>query len=175
MLEFPLKKQRRVPLFCAVERSETSKRGAHAAGRKQARPAPARTRAGTVVVWISSAQRENLQRVACAGTDGDSSEEGQLRPGLSESIACLPSVATHGGARPHVPLRHFSVTPEETTGQNAIIQPHLSRKSFGTPRRTAMGSTDRIHRQPLGLTPWAGERCPDPERLSTVGISGLCP
>ena len=36
-LEFPSKKRRRVPPLCAVERSETSKRGAHAAGRR-ARP-----------------------------------------------------------------------------------------------------------------------------------------
>src|SRR6266566_10041854 len=40
------------------------------------------------------------------GTEWDSSEEGQLRPGLSESIACLPSVATHGGARSHQPAGH---------------------------------------------------------------------
>src|SRR6266566_832304 len=40
------------------------------------------------------------------GTEWDSSEEGQLRPGLSGSIACLPSVATHGGARSHLPTGH---------------------------------------------------------------------
>ena len=53
------------------------------------------------------------------GTEWDSSEEGQLRPGLSESIACLPSVATHVGARPHrlralLPAGTNRVTPEET-------------------------------------------------------------
>ena len=53
------------------------------------------------------------------GTEWDSSEKGQLRPGLSESIACLPSIATHGGARPHrqraLPLAGINrVTPEET-------------------------------------------------------------
>ena len=53
------------------------------------------------------------------GTEWDSSEKGQLRPGLSESIACLPSVATHGGARPHrlralLPAGTNRVTPEET-------------------------------------------------------------
>ena len=53
------------------------------------------------------------------GTEWDSSEKGQLRPGLSESIACLPSIATHGGARPHrlravLPAGINRVTPEET-------------------------------------------------------------
>src|SRR5271169_681264 len=125
-------------------------RGAHARGPYASQTGPARTRAGAVVGRISSVQRENLQGLACAGTEWDSSEEGQLRPGLSESIACLPSVATHGGARQHVPLRHVSVTLEETTGQSGIVQPHLSRKSFGTPRRIAMGLTASHLASPLG-------------------------
>src|ERR1700685_1036035 len=37
------------------------------------------------------------------------------------------------------------------------------------------GVAGRGPAQPLGLTPYSGERCPDPERLSTGGISGLCP
>src|SRR5579875_3013205 len=48
--------------------------------------------------------------------------------------------------------------------------PHPSRRSFGTARRIRT-----VDRKPLGLNPWAGKSCPDPGRLSTFGVSGLCP
>src|SRR5438105_12220398 len=43
-----------------------------------------------------------------------------------------------------------------------------SRQSFGAERRSPVG-------QPLRETPCAGETWSDPERVSTGGVSGLCP
>jgi hypothetical protein len=43
-------------------------------------------------------------------------------------------------------------------------------ESFGTARRIR-----NLVRKPLGLNPYAGRSCPDPGRLSTFGVSGLCP
>jgi hypothetical protein len=66
----------------------------------------------------------------------------------SPSHASLLSRRT--GAPGRVPLRHISVTLEETNGLSGIIRPHLSRKSFGTPRRTAMMLTASHLASPLG-------------------------
>src|SRR5262249_34111240 len=119
-------------------------------GRKQGHTQlPARSWAGRAV------ERDLRWSGVCPEQSGTAARRAYFGPDYqSPSRASLP-VATHGGARPHL------VTPEETHARAGEI-----------PGRTSLVRALALHgvacTQPLGLTPWAGERCPDPERLSTV-------
>src|ERR1700693_4595036 len=94
------------------------------------------------------------------GTEWDSSEQGLLRPGLSESIACLPSIRDARGrqAAPTArspPWSTLRVTLEGTMAGGDKIPGYTSLVRalalHGVLRSPVL---DRcLDRQPLGLTP----------------------
>ncbi|KJY42163.1 hypothetical protein VR41_09165 [Streptomyces sp. NRRL B-1568] len=130
--------------------SPCSGRGGRTHGDPTRRAGPRRGRAGS----------GQWKRTGCLRPrkDGeDNAERGRLWPGLLSMLASSRS-------RPRTTLRPYG----RAAGRKTRRTP--TRQSFGTPRRIPA-----LAGKPLGVTPWAGETCPDPERLSTGGISGLCP
>ena len=83
---------------------------------------------------MRSVQRDKAFRgLACAGTKWDSSEEGQLRPGLSESIAAsLLSRRTGAPAARAIKARH-----RDTRGN--------TRQELGNPGRTSLVRALALH------------------------------